>query len=84
MFHVRKLKVGSSDPNNSVFSYIFCIFCSINLFMQGIRRYKVFVESTSGKNEDFQVGSLQYSASVFHCLLKINVIDFDRKIRKVH
>ena len=52
--------------------------------MQGIRRYKVFVESTSGKNEDFQVGSLQYSASVFHCLLKINVIDFDRKIRKVH
>ena len=29
--------------------------------MQGIRRYKIFGESTSGKNEDVRVGSLQFS-----------------------
>ena len=27
--------------------------------MQGTRRYEVFIKSTSGKNEDFRVGSLQ-------------------------
>ena len=71
VFHVRKLKVRLSDPNRSVFRtlyIIFCLFCSIKLYMQGTRRYEVFVKSTSGKNEDFRVVSLQFSTLQRQCL----------------
>ena len=48
--------------------FFFCLFCGIKLSMQGIRGYEVFVESTSGKNEDFRVGSLQFSTLHGQCL----------------
>ena len=70
VFHVRKMKVPLSDPNRRVFRtlYIFCLFCSMKLSMQGTRRYEVFVKSILGKNEDFRVGSLQFSTLQRQCL----------------
>ena len=70
VFQERKMKVRLSDPNRSVFRtlYILCLFCSIKLSMQGNRRYEVFVKSTSGKNKDFRVDSLQFSTLQRQCL----------------
>ena len=62
VLRVQKLNSRLSDPNRSVFSYNnFCIFCSIKLSMQGIRKYEIFGESIAGKNKDIRVGSLQFS-----------------------
>ena len=40
----------------------------MKLSMQGTRRYEVFVKSILGKNEDFRVGSLQFSTLQRQCL----------------